>query len=148
MPSSLREFNSFYRTICFMSCSSYAWLGIQWLYKPKLTFWVCPSRRWLRIACPGCGLTHSMFAAAKGNVILAFWYNPLGPALLVVLLVLPIFLWVDYRHQKQYMKRLHYFLVEAEHQSRKKYTILLLLIMSWLWALVKEHLWIISTEAQ
>jgi hypothetical protein len=44
----------------------------------------CWSRRILGIACPGCGLTRSFVAMARGGVQPAFYFNPLGPILFVI----------------------------------------------------------------
>jgi hypothetical protein len=43
----------------------------------------------LGVECPGCGLTRSFSAAAHGDVIQAFHFNGMGPALFLLCLLQP-----------------------------------------------------------
>lgn len=45
---------------------------------------LCFSKRWLGVACPGCGLTRAVVSTAKGNLRQAWQFHPAGPL---------IFLW-------------------------------------------------------
>lgn len=53
-------------------------------------FTICGFKNFTGLPCPGCGLTHSFCALAKGDVPGAFGYNLVGPPLFVAFL----FLWV------------------------------------------------------
>jgi hypothetical protein len=53
-------------------------------------FTVCGFKNFTGLPCPGCGLTHSFCALAKGDVSDAFSFNLLGPALFLVL----VFAWI------------------------------------------------------
>lgn len=44
----------------------------------------CPSRVILGVSCPGCGLTRSFVAMARGDFDAAIRFNPMGPALFVL----------------------------------------------------------------
>jgi hypothetical protein len=44
----------------------------------------CMSRRLLGLSCPGCGLTRSFVALARGQVKESFCFNPMGPVLFAV----------------------------------------------------------------
>jgi hypothetical protein len=44
-------------------------------------FTICGFKNLSGLPCPGCGLTHSFCALAKGNLPQAFSYNLLGPPL-------------------------------------------------------------------
>lgn len=48
-------------------------------------FTICLFRSVTSIECPGCGLTHSFCAIAKGHVAAGFHYNLLGPAFFLLL---------------------------------------------------------------
>jgi hypothetical protein len=48
-------------------------------------FTVCGFKNLTGLPCPGCGLTHSFCALARGSVGEAFEFNLLGPLLYVVL---------------------------------------------------------------
>lgn len=47
----------------------------------------CMSIRVLGTSCPGCGLTRSFVATARGEFRRAFLHNPMGPVLFVLCLV-------------------------------------------------------------
>src|SRR5215471_6370463 len=51
-------------------------------------FTICGFKNVTGLPCPGCGLTHSFCAFAKGNLSAAFAFNLLGPPLFLSLLVL------------------------------------------------------------
>ena len=53
-------------------------------------FTVCGFKNFTGLPCPGCGLTHSFCALAKGDLSDAFSFNLLGPALFLVL----VFAWI------------------------------------------------------
>ena len=52
-----------------------------WVPSGDPRFSICFLRRVLHIACPGCGLTRSLAAIAKGDAIGAVDIHPLGPVL-------------------------------------------------------------------
>jgi len=47
----------------------------------------CISRRIFNVTCPGCGLTRSFVATARGRLTEAFRNNAMGPVLYLILLV-------------------------------------------------------------
>jgi hypothetical protein len=53
-------------------------------------FTICGFKNFTGLPCPGCGLTHSFCALAKGDVSDAFSFNLLGPPLFVIL----VFVWI------------------------------------------------------
>jgi Protein of unknown function (DUF2752) len=53
-------------------------------------FTICGFKNFTGLPCPGCGLTHSFCALAKGDFSDAFSFNLLGPALFLIL----VFAWV------------------------------------------------------
>ena len=57
------------------------------LFKPPTGdyFTICGFKNFTGLPCPGCGLTHSFCALAKGNVADAFSFNLIGPMLFVFL---------------------------------------------------------------
>ncbi len=60
------------------------------LFRPPASeyFTVCGFKNLTGLPCPGCGLTHSFCALAKGELTDAFAFNLLGPPLFLVLVVL------------------------------------------------------------
>lgn len=51
-------------------------------------FTICGFKNFTGLPCPGCGLTHSFCALAKGDVGEAFEFNLLGPPLYAMLVLL------------------------------------------------------------
>ena len=51
-------------------------------------FTICGFKNFTGLPCPGCGLTHSFCALAKGDVTDAFAFNLLGPPLFLALFLL------------------------------------------------------------
>ncbi|HKA20536.1 MAG TPA: DUF2752 domain-containing protein [Blastocatellia bacterium] len=60
------------------------------LLRPPATdyFTLCGFKNLTGLPCPGCGLTHSFCALAKGDVGDAFGFNLLGPVLFLALVIL------------------------------------------------------------
>ena len=60
------------------------------LLRPSATnyFTLCGFKNLTGLPCPGCGLTHSFCALAKGDIVDAFGFNLLGPLLFLALMVL------------------------------------------------------------
>src|SRR5262245_33544514 len=59
-------------------------------YQPRSGnyFTICAFKNLTGLPCPGCGLTHSFCALAKGDIGGAFLFNALGPPLFVALFLL------------------------------------------------------------
>lgn len=51
----------------------------------------CVFRSFFRVYCPGCGGTHSVYALAGGNILLALRYNPIVPLAALTLLMV----WIE-----------------------------------------------------
>src|SRR5213080_3127335 len=51
-------------------------------------FTVCGFKNFTGLPCPGCGLTHSFCALAKGEVADAFSWNLMGPVLFMLFILL------------------------------------------------------------
>ena len=62
------------------------------LVNPVETTWLpkCTWRQLTGLHCPGCGLTRALDAIADGDLVAAFWFNPLvvaiGPVLALLLM--------------------------------------------------------------
>ena len=52
------------------------------------SFTICGFKNFTGLPCPGCGLTHSFCALAKGDIAEAFAFNLLGPPLFFMLVLL------------------------------------------------------------
>lgn len=50
----------------------------------------CPSRRYLHIDCPGCGLQRSILALLRGDLAGSLHYHPAGILVLLTFVLLPL----------------------------------------------------------
>jgi uncharacterized protein DUF2752 len=73
--------------VAFLVLSGILVASVLWHPLDEGGFVICPFRRATGLPCPGCGLTRSFCAIAKGHVERGFEFHSLGPALFIVLCV-------------------------------------------------------------
>lgn len=54
----------------------------------------CPSRKWLHMDCPGCGMQRSILSLLDGRLEESLRYHPAAIPLLLLFLFLPLHLWL------------------------------------------------------
>jgi Protein of unknown function (DUF2752) len=79
---------------------------LQWLEAHMLT---CPSKKWLHIDCPGCGLQRSAIALLKGDLINSFQLYPATLPILAILVFLVLHLKNQYKKGAFILQRLYVF---------------------------------------
>lgn len=67
---------------------------LQFLQEHMLT---CPSRKYLHMDCPGCGMQRSILALLRGNLVQSLHYHPAAIPLLLVFLLLVLHLIFRFR---------------------------------------------------
>ncbi len=67
---------------------------------------ICPSKRWLDITCPGCGLTKSIYALTQGDIVLSLNYNILGLLFVLMAISLLIITIIDLFFNKYYYHKI------------------------------------------
>ncbi len=76
--------------------STTAWQNlVGWLEGHMLT---CPSRKWLHLDCPGCGLQRSVIALFRGDLRTSLQLYPAAIPLLLLLGFIPLHLKYDFPH--------------------------------------------------
>ena len=89
------------------------------------------------IACPSCGSTRSLISIINGNFTDAFFINPLGYVIAIILLALPLWLLYDVILKNDTLYR-NYKKFEAVLQIKWLAGILVLLILiNWIWNIMK-----------
>lgn len=58
----------------------------------------CPSKIFLGISCPGCGLSRAFMSVFRFDFAAAFEFNPLWPLVIVTVILLAVF-WVKGKNQ-------------------------------------------------
>ena len=89
--------NKFYLLVLLLSFSGYGW--ILWnLFNGGITqgsLNPCLFRKITGIPCPSCGTTHSVLSIIKGDFGAAFYQNPLGFLLALMLVIIPVWIIID-----------------------------------------------------
>lgn len=77
---------------------------VLWLEKHLLT---CPSRKFLHIDCPGCGLQRSYIALLKGNVAESLRLYPAAIPILILFVFSSLHLYFKYPHGAKWITRMY-----------------------------------------
>jgi hypothetical protein len=83
-----------YFLIIVICATGYVWLFVSSYYHFHIES--CLFHKITHIPCPSCGSTRSVFALLNGEFASAFYYNPLGYLILLLMITLPV--WVVYDH--------------------------------------------------
>ncbi|OGV59877.1 MAG: hypothetical protein A2498_16585 [Lentisphaerae bacterium RIFOXYC12_FULL_60_16] len=85
-----RWFNRAMFTLCL---AGWAWPVVCWLTSDALRLLLpaCPSRVWLQIPCPLCGLTRAFMALYQGHWQTAVQHHPWAPIFAAILLAETLF---------------------------------------------------------
>jgi hypothetical protein len=67
--------------------------ALVWLEQHLLA---CPSKKWLHMDCPGCGMQRSLLALLKGNVMESLAFYPATIPVLLMLLYLALHLYFKF----------------------------------------------------
>jgi hypothetical protein len=70
-------------------------MAVDWLEQNMLT---CPSKKWLHLECPGCGLQRSVIALLRGDIPTSLSLYPATIPLLALLGFLVLHLKFDFRY--------------------------------------------------
>jgi hypothetical protein len=79
---------------------------IQWMERHLL---ICPSKKFLHIDCPGCGLQRSMIALLKGDLVSSLQFYPATIPILSTMLFLILHLRNQYQNGALILTRLYVF---------------------------------------
>lgn len=76
---------------------------VNWMERNMLT---CPSKKWLHMDCPGCGLQRSVIALFRGDIHTSLSLYPATIPLLVLVAFTALHLKFDFRHGAAVIKYL------------------------------------------
>jgi hypothetical protein len=128
-----------YLFILLACLAGYVWLYISLVYNnsSNLLVDVCIIKHTTNIPCPSCGSTRSVVSLIKGNFTEAFFINPLGYLVAVIMLISPAWIIIDLVTKKltflQFYKKIEIYL-------RKPHLAILLVMMllfNWAWNISK-----------
>lgn len=77
---------------------------VDWMEKNMLT---CPSKKWLHLECPGCGLQRSVIALFRGDIPASLGLYPATVPLLFLIGFVALHLKFDFRYGALVIKYLY-----------------------------------------
>ncbi len=77
---------------------------VDWMERNML---VCPSKKWLHVECPGCGLQRSVIALFRGDIQTSLSLYPATIPMLVMLGFIALHLKFDFRNGAVIIKYLY-----------------------------------------
>jgi hypothetical protein len=114
--------------------------GYVWLFASNyyhLHIESCLFRKITHIPCPSCGSTRSVGALLNGEFTGAFYYNPLGYLILILMILLPAWIIYDIIRRKESFIR-SYKMIESLFKKRYiAIPFILLILGNWIWNFFK-----------
>lgn len=98
---------------------------------------VCLIKRATNIPCPSCGSTRSVISLTNGDFIEAFDFNPLGYIVAFIMLIAPVWIFIDVLFKSNSLFR--FFQIMENRLKKTKYAtiLILLIIINWIWNITK-----------
>ncbi len=117
--------------------TGYIWLYFNFNTNEIKTDTVCFIKHATNIPCPSCGSTRSVLSLIKGDFDKALMINPLGYILVAIMLLLPIWIFIDVVLNKKTL--LDFYKKSESYLQRPQYSIplILLVIINWIWNITK-----------
>ena len=119
----------------------YLWQVHQRMLSGEPGLLMCPVHTIAGIPCPSCGTTRSILQIISPDSVTTALFNPLGPIMLLLLLVLPVWSVADLIRKK---KSLYYAVQKAEklisNHKAVSGVLILLLALQWLWLIHQSQL--------
>jgi hypothetical protein len=98
---------------------------------------VCIIKRLTNIPCPSCGSTRSIISLLKGNYIEAFKLNPIGYILVIVMLILPIWIFMDIKLANNTLFRCYQKIKIYLKEPKYAFPLILFVVINWIWNIIK-----------
>ena len=128
-----------YGALSLLSFAGYAWVGFHFLYTRinDANFDVCFFKNLTGLPCLSCGTTRSIIQTLQGHFLAAFFINPLGIPITCILMITPIWIFMDLVRNKRTLA-ISFTRGEALLKSRKIYLPLIILgLLNWYWNIEK-----------
>ncbi len=130
--------NRLYLLLIFGLTAGYGWLAWSlWHYNTHNDFTPCLFKNVTGIACPSCGSTRSLIEICRGNIIDAFFINPLGFIVAGILFIFPFWLLYDFILSKESLYNSY---IKFEKTLKIKWVAIILITLilaNWAWNILK-----------
>jgi hypothetical protein len=130
-----------YWILTLLTLGSYGWIGYHLLHPESQESGVtlCLFKNVTGFACPSCGITRSLLTLIEGNLVEAFQINPLGILAMLLLLVIPGWILIDFSLNKTSLLTVYKRCEELIRTKKLIYVPLILLItINWIWNITKD----------
>jgi hypothetical protein len=130
-----------YRILSIACLAGYIWLYFNlsnFYSKSTSQIGVCLFKRVTSIPCPACGITRSILSILQGNLLQAFYWNPFGFLLLVILFITPIWLVIDAINKKDSLLTFYVAVEKKLQQKLVAIPAIALVLINWFWNIHKD----------
>ena len=117
--------------------AGYIWLVISFIYQGRGIGSGCLFKQLFHIPCPACGSTRAILAIIQGDMKGSFLLNPNGFLLTILLVVLPLWMLMDWIWKKD---SYYSFYKKVDKAFTNKYILFLfffLVLSNWYWNISK-----------
>jgi len=98
---------------------------------------VCPIKLVFGVPCPACGSTHAVIQVFEGHFSEAFRFNPLGFILAAGLVLVPVWVVIDYIRQRTTFRSFYSQFEGWLSQKKVALPASALLMANWVWNFLK-----------
>jgi hypothetical protein len=128
-----------YWILSLLTVGSYVWVGYHLLHTHSLDAGtLCAFKATTGVPCPSCGITRSMLLLLQGNVSEAIWINPLGILAGVLLILIPIWIVLDFFRNRTTLLTFYTRSEEIIRTQKIIYIPLIVLVaLNWIWNISK-----------
>lgn len=134
--SELKKFYCFMGSFFLIAISWISWNYFCLLYaKPGIE--ICILKRTVGLACPSCGTTRSILHILHGDLISAFFFNPLGIVLFPGIVLMPFWVFYDYWYSKRTLWGIYQYLLQNFQNKKFILVVIVLILLNWFWNIQK-----------
>ncbi len=129
---------NFYLFLSILLLTGYSWVFYNSNSNQDASFELCYIKKTLSIPCPSCGITRSVVNIFNANFEKAFFINPLGYLVSVIMLISPIWIMFDIL---SYRKTFYFHYIKLENIFVKPLIFIPLLVLfgiNWIWNIYKN----------
>lgn len=132
--------NTLYTFLILASLAGYIWLFINQsaiVNNSSDEIGVCLIKHTTNIPCPSCGSTRSIVSLLNGEIQESLYWNPMGIIILLIMIVAPIWIVIDYYFKKDSLLKFYIKMEVILRQRRFAVPAILLVFLNWVWNIYK-----------
>lgn len=128
-----------YWILILLTIGSYVWIGYHLSHTDShASGTLCLFKSVTGIPCPSCGVTRSVLSLVSGDVVTALWVNPLGILASILLLVVPVWIGIDFLRKEHTLLLVYKRSEEIIGSNKFIYLPLIgLIAINWIWNISK-----------